>query len=86
MFEKLFGRKDLIKNELWTIMILKQEDDTGITFRLHKTETYYGTIFGCDERVTRFNRTYSKQGFIAVSYKKEFMNNTDPDFEYELRP
>jgi hypothetical protein len=86
MFEKLFGRKNLVKDDLWTIMILKQEDDSGITFRLHKTETYYGTIFDCNERVTRFNRVYSKQGFVAVSYKKEFVDYVDVDHVNDLRP
>ena len=86
MFEKIFRQKNYISNEYWTIVILKQEDDSGMIFRVHKTETYYGTIFDCDERVTRFNRTYLKQGFVAVSYKKEFVNYLNPEYTNDLRP
>ena len=87
MFELIGKLSKVNEKDNWVIIILKQEDDSGKVFALHKTELYYGkTIFEAEERVRRFNDLYQVSGYTASFYRAGFGYCTIEPVESVLRP
>lgn len=87
MFNLIDSISGINKKANWLILILKQDDDSGRVFTLHKSELYYGrTILEAEERVRKFNETYSNSGYTASFRRAGIFDNDYNTIDPVLRP